>query len=295
MGTMSLLVVGATGFIGSAFRRTPHSSDIYTSRTTNLDGVVAFDPMSGNLQSLARLAGVTHALLLFAEREPDACVRAPRATWRVNVEAPCRLIDQCCEAGIIPIFASSELVFDGDDGMYTESHTPHPVLEYGRQKLATEQYLLKTCPDGLVLRFPKSVGRQPNDKSIFTTWVRQSRSGVDVLKCAYDQKFSLQWVEDVPNIVRTVMRTGTSGILHLGDGLRHSRLELLEALLSALKASGIDVPRVRRVSIRELVFPEVRPKDVSLDSSRLREITKITAPSVPEIVRAVIRQAILHT
>lgn len=287
---MSLLVIGANGFIGQAFVRQRQGGEIYTARRMISGEFVQFDPLTDELQTLNGISAISHALILFAEREPDRCIKDPIGTARVNVELPCRIVDQCFALGITPVLASTELVFDGKSGMYVESALPEPILEYGRQKLATERYLLSSRAEGLILRFPKTVGLQRHDHSLFTTWIDKILQGPKELTCAADQYFSLQLVDDVPAIVRSLAGHGMRGIVHVGDGRRHSRFDLLSQLCSTLKAIDIDTPELKKVSIHDFNLPEPRPLDVSMNSSVLTSLTGIYAEPIEELILRVSKE-----
>jgi len=287
---VSLLVIGANGFIGSQFVVQRKPGDIHTVRRKTADGYVRFDPSRDRLQSIPGIADITHTLLLFAEREPDRCIVDPVGTRFVNVDLPCKIIDECVELGIIAIFASSELVFDGKMGLYEESSLPRPILEYGRQKLETEQHLLSTAKDGLVLRFPKTFGLRQGDLSLFTSWIDKIRERPSFLQCASDQFFSLQFVDDVPTIVRTLIQSRISGIVHLGDGQRHSRFDLLSQLCATMRASGVQVPELKKVSIHDFDLPEPRPTDVSMSNARVVEAMGTIAEPIEITIEKLVRR-----
>lgn len=287
---MTLLVLGASGFVGNAFVRQKLPGEIYTSRRVVSNKYVSFNPLIDDLRSISGIANISHALLLFGEREPDHCAIDPVGTRKVNVEAPCRIIAQCTELGITPIFVSTEMVFDGDIGMYAESDVPMPILEYGRQKLATEQYLLSKNASGLVLRLPKTIGLHRDDRSLFTNWLREIAQHPKLLQCAIDQFFSLQLVDEVPEVVRALVRKSASGILHLGDGQRHSRFDLLSKLCSKLQKFGFYVPKLEEISIRDLRLPEPRPMDVSMDTTNLRALVGIEPERVDCFISIVAKE-----
>ena len=287
---MSLLVIGANGFIGRQFVAQSKRGEIYTVRRKTAGGCIHFDPSRDRLRSIPGIADITHTLLLFAEREPDRCIADPVGTRSVNVDLPCKIIDECVELGITPIFASSELVFDGKIGLYEESSLPRPILEYGRQKLETEQHLLSTVKDGLVLRFPKTFGLPQGDRSLCTSWIDKIRERPNILHCASDQFFSLQFVDDVPTIVRTIIQSRMSGIVHLGDGQRHSRFDLLSQLCATMLASGVQVPKLKRVSIHDFDLREPRPTDVSMSNARLFKVMGTIAEPIEITIEKLVRQ-----
>lgn len=281
---MTLLVLGANGFIGQAFVRQKTDGEIYVARRPPNDDYVAFDPSTDCLQRIPGITDITHALLLFAEREPDRCALEPAKTRKLNVDIPCKVIDQCLELGIIPMFASSELVFGGEQGMYDEESIPKPILEYGRQKMATEEYLFSRTKSGMILRFPKTVGVQKGDRSLFVSWLDKVAQQPEVLRCAADQFFSTQFVDEVPLIARSLMRENANGVFHLGDGQRHSRYGLLAQLCLRLQSLGHFVPKLEKISIRDVSLPEPRPFDVSMDSAKLRSITEVKPKQVEDLI-----------
>jgi dTDP-4-dehydrorhamnose reductase len=112
------------------------------------------------------------------------------------------------------------------------------------------------------------------------------------MRCAYDQRFSIQHVEDVPAILNSLIRQNTKGIVHLGDGHSHSRLDLLELLCSKLQMMGQTTPRIEAVSIDDIPFLEARPHDVSLDTSKLQSLTGYEAPPITRVIDEAIQRCV---
>ena len=52
-----------------------------------------------------------------------------------------RLLDQLWDRNMVPIFLSTDAVFDGSQGGNTEEGECYPLTVYGRQKLEAENYL----------------------------------------------------------------------------------------------------------------------------------------------------------
>ena len=278
-----IAVFGSSGFIGSAFRRSRDARFLLTARR-KIERTVSFDPLTMSVASIPGIRECSHALILFAEREPDACAARPDTTRRVNVTLPIQVAEECGDLGIVPIFASSELVFDGATGLYDEESPALPILEYGRQKRAAEIALLKSNPDAMILRFPKTVGDIAADRSLFTNWVRDIQAGAQEIVCASDQYFSLAYVGDIPRLVMHLADLRISGVIHLGDGRRHSRLSLLELLLSQLRRVHVKPPDIHVQSIRVFDLPEPRPRDVSMATRRLRDVGILPVIDVEVVV-----------
>jgi dTDP-4-dehydrorhamnose reductase len=82
----------------------------------------------------------------------EGCERDPALARRVNVDASRELARQSAETGSRFIYISTDAVFDGMRGGYTEEDPPTPTTEYGRTKLEGERAVLKANPEALVAR-----------------------------------------------------------------------------------------------------------------------------------------------
>ena len=81
---------------------------------------------------LTVIDGISHAVILLRDTNPEACVSDIEYSRALNVEGIVRIIDCLKERKIKPVFASTEVVYDGERGNYTEEDTPNPILEYAQ-------------------------------------------------------------------------------------------------------------------------------------------------------------------
>lgn len=77
--------------------------------------------------------------------------------WQVQ-----KILAKANKLGIKSIFLSSEAVFDGRKGMYTEEDIPNPITLYGKQKLQIEN-----LNDYLIFRISRATGSSFGEKDIF--------------------------------------------------------------------------------------------------------------------------------
>ncbi len=82
----------------------------------------------------------------------DACEAEPARAERINAQVPGLLADAAGKAGIKLVHISTDAVFDGLRGGYSERSTAHPINVYARTKLAGEQAVLGANPDAIVAR-----------------------------------------------------------------------------------------------------------------------------------------------
>src|ERR1017187_9382520 len=97
--------------------------------------------------------------------------RNPVLARRVNVEATKFLAELAAE---IPFaFFSTDLVFDGRKGNYSETDAPNPLHLYGETKLAAEKFSLEN-PRHLVIRTSINGGASPSGNRAFNEQLRRS-------------------------------------------------------------------------------------------------------------------------
>jgi dTDP-4-dehydrorhamnose reductase len=286
--TPNILILGASGLIGRRLlERLGPSGSVGTYHRNKLPGCIRFDAVADRISQLGdSLGAIRHAVILFGVTRIDACARDPAGTGALNVAATCSVIDALAARGITPVFASSDVVFDGKRGGYREEDAPAPILTYGRQKLEVEDYLRARTPAHLILRLPKIVAERPGAGGLFDDWLQAVRSG-ELVHCASDQFFSPIGLDDAISAVIALMSAGAVGTYHVGGPKTWDRASLFEALAGALRQyREVDI-RMRRCSIRDFPqFAESRPLDVSLNSEKLCRQIGFTARDMTEVCAA---------
>ena len=73
----------------------------------------------------------------------DACEGDKEGCWKMNVNAVEYLLAACEKHNTHLIHLSTDFVFDGEDGPYSEGDIPMPLSYYGESKFASEKVLAK--------------------------------------------------------------------------------------------------------------------------------------------------------
>jgi dTDP-4-dehydrorhamnose reductase len=193
------------------------------------------------------------------------CLEDPELAHRVNVEATAKLVEVASALGARLLFASTDLVFDGEAAPYDEDAAPEPCSVYGLTKLEAESHVL-TYKRGLVARFPllygvPEVSRAP---SFFESLVTSLRTGQSV-SLFHDEVRTPLWLDDAAHACVALAVSALTGTVHVGGPDRLSRLQMGELVAAQLDASRT---LLRPASRDEVSFPEPRPRDVSLNSNR---------------------------
>jgi dTDP-4-dehydrorhamnose reductase len=270
MAASVLLLTGSTGFIGQ--RLLPglarHWRVIAASRNSAGRDAVALDLADPG--AIARAfdsvgpAAIVHAGGI---ADPDACEREPELAQRVNVEAVTVLAGLCAKTNARLVHFSTDYVFDGAKSWYREDDAAQPLSVYGRGKLESEAAVLSLCPGSVVLRVSNCYGRPLGGRTCFVDHWQTSLAAGRTVPGFTDQWRSSTAGDQLPDVVRQLLaRPELRGIFHWGGADRTTRYE---AALTYCRVMGYDERLVHPARAADRHFPAARPRDTSLDSSRL--------------------------
>ncbi len=265
------LILGGTGVVGRYLRRHLGVNNAVSTYCQHpFEQGEYFDAASMRVGDLlARYPRITHAFVLFGMTNIDDCARRPDESTNINVTSTLRVLADLAAANVVPVFTSSDAVFDGSSGNRTESDVPMPILTYGRQKLHIEQYLLNHSSPSIIVRLSKVVDPEIPEGDWLGDWVRRLVHGEEI-RAARDQVFSPVDANDVASGLVTLAQQRASGLFHMGGPESCSRLDFLKSWSQAAMPHIAGRPlRLESCSIRDFPFVEKRPLDTSLSSTRL--------------------------
>ncbi|HMJ49988.1 MAG TPA: sugar nucleotide-binding protein [Burkholderiales bacterium] len=287
------LIIGASGFIGKhLYARLGRERAIASYCQHPIAGGVYFDASQMRLSEkfLRGNHGIAFAFLLGGIGKLDDCARDPRGTARVNVDGIKRMIDDLETAGVKIIFTSSDAVFDGTRGQWTENDPPKPILTYGKQKVAVENYLIEKGSTWVIARLSKVVGSEPGVHNLIGEWLEDIEAG-RTLKCARDQIFSPIAVEDVVTALIRLAEGPFTGIFNVCGPRSMSRLDLLNMLKNEIQRyKNIEV-KIVSCSIKDFSFMEERPLNLSMSPKKLYSALDMAFEEMDSVCR---RAAILQ-
>jgi len=193
------------------------------------------------------------------------CEAHPAKAEEINVHATRELVCQTAARGARLLFFSSDMVFSGETGYYTEQASPSPQNVYGWTKLRAEAAVLEANARNLVVRLNLVVGGGKGFGTSFTERIFEEIDKRNKASLFADQFRSPIHVRSVVSIVTLLTEKEVSGVLHLGGPQRLSRAKLGRALC---RAAGIEEVKIEEVSY--LSHPQVGrlPRDTSFGVGR---------------------------
>jgi dTDP-4-dehydrorhamnose reductase len=155
--------------------------------------------------------------------------RDPILARRTNVEATQVLAELAAD---IPfIFFSTDLVFDGRRGNYSETDAPNPIQVYGETKLAAEQVVLQN-PRHLVVRTSLNGGVSRSGHRAFNEQLRDSlRSAGQGMKLFADEFRCPIHASETARAIWEMAQKNCTGLFHLAGAKTFSRWEIGELIV----------------------------------------------------------------
>ncbi len=201
---------------------------------------------------------------LAAITDPDLCEKNPDDALIVNRDASAEIASSVEGIGAKMIFTSTDLVFDGTKGNYTEKDTPNPLSHYGRSKLEAEDAVLSKSKDALVLRSSLIYGLgNPGRKSFFKVMLESLSQGRQI-KVFVDQLRNPILIEDLAYAIRIAMDKRLKGLYHIAGPDTVSRYEFA---LHVCEQFGYSKDLLLPIRMDEGSLIARRPKNSALDCS----------------------------
>ena len=198
----------------------------------------------------------------------------------MNVEATQFLAELAAE---IPfVFFSTDVIFDGRKGNYTETDAPNPLHVYGETKVAAEQIVLKN-PRHLVVRTSINGGASPSGNRAFNEQLRRSlqQAGQGMTLFTDEFRCPIPAVETARAIWDLVAKN-CAGIYHVAGAEKLSRWQIGQLLI---KRWPEVTAQIKSGSARD--FPGLpRALDASLDISKAQKVLSKPLPGLSKWLAA---------
>jgi len=287
MARSKVLILGGSSTVGLNLIHAMKNEDIlFTFNNNEIAGGLKFDALSMSVDHICNLNEIKAAVILLGDANPDSCFEDPLASDKINVESIKKIIASLANHQIKVIFSSSEHVYGGKISNNKE-YNADPSLLYGEQKIIIENYIEKYITNYTILRLGKIYGSKVGDGTMFTSWYHAIKTGVNEMTCTDDQYFSPIHYNDVSRVIKYVVHSKTQGIYNLGGPLNASRLDFLQIFLDEYGNNDLNITAC---SIDSFNLPEKRPKDVSMDSSRIIHETQFTFKQPRDACREIIER-----
>ncbi len=184
----------------------------------------------------------------------DDCEANPDLAEKLNVDLPRKLAKIVARGGARLVHISTDSVFDGRRGGYTEEDAPSPINVYARTKLAGERAVAEADPRAIIARLNLFGWSLFGKRSLAEWFFNNLSQGTPILGFT-DIYFCPMLVNDLAQVLMRMAEIKLSGLYHVtspkctskyGFGVTLARIfGLDERLISPVSISASDLKVAR--------------------------------------------------
>ncbi len=186
----------------------------------------------------------------------DGCEREKVLSWQVNVTGVENLAKYAVVSDARLIHISSDYIFDGTEGPYSEDDIPNPISYYGREKLAAENSLKAGRTKYAILRTNVLFGPANSINPDFVKWVVTSLREGKKINIVTDQINNPTFVGDLVQGVDRVIEKEATGVFNISGADHLSRYEFAQKIADFFE---LDKSLIATITTEELKQLAPRP------------------------------------
>mgnify|MGYP001095594797 FL=1 len=217
-----------------------------------------------------------------AETNVDKCETNKEWAWNVNAAGTRNIAEACSKIGAKLVYISTDYVFDGQKGLYSEEDEANPINYYGVTKLKGEEFVKQFCEDFIITRTSVLYGWH-HKKLNFATWVIDSLRSRRRISVAEDHYNSPTLADDLAEMIRRLARSNASEVYHTAGGQRVSRYNLALKIAEIFDLDRSFLEPVKMSNLKAWVAK--RPRDSSLSLEKIRKEVGIEPLSLDEALK----------
>lgn len=283
---LKVIVVGASGFLGSrvylefsksytvvgTFNRTRLGSELLFLDAANIDQVRDFFS-SYKPDVVINCSGLTNL---------DQCEMYPEKSWVLNSRIPVNLSIVAKEFGALFIHVSTDNFLVPEHSVRDELAQVSAINVYGLHKIMAENFIQNISGDHIILRtnfFGIGSRTSPN----FLEWIVDSALASREIVAFNDVFFTPVSLEFLICTIEMLIDEGFRGLMNIGASETLSKYDFIMKVFDSLAGdSGL----VSSGSITQSCLIALRPRDMSLDSTKLSKLFGKSVPSIDQMINS---------
>lgn len=187
-----------------------------------------------------------------AMTDVDGCEEKKELCDKVNVAAVAYLRDECEKYKAHLIHISTDFIFDGEDGPYSETDEPNPLSYYGLSKLKSEQLLYDSTINWTILRTIILYGTAENlQRNNIVLWGRKALKEGKPLNIIDDQFRSPTLAEDLAKACVLAIEKQATGIFNASGKDFMSIFEMIERMADFYNCDKSNINRISSETLNQ--------------------------------------------
>lgn len=280
---MRILITGASGLLGlnlaleTAPRHTVFGSVSQHALKTNAFTVVQTNLLApGAVERLLEAAQPDWVIHCAALANLDACEADPLLAQQLNTDLPRTLASHVARSGARLVHISTDSVFDGLRGDYSEEHIPTPVGTYSRTKLEGEHAVAEVDPTAIIARVNLFGWSMSGDRSLAEFFFNNLSQGKPVMGFT-DVCFCPLLANDLADIFISMLEKRLNGVYHVVGAEALSKYDFAIRLAHRF---DFDPNLINPISVRQSGLKATRSPNLSLRSDKLARALGNSLPRI---------------
>jgi dTDP-4-dehydrorhamnose reductase len=280
---MRILITGASGLLG--LNLTLEAADQHTVYGQVNNNAIQTDAFTVLQTDLLKPGAVE---FLLTESQPDwvihcaalanleACEKDPKLAQELNTAVPRKLAERCRQGGARLLHVSTDAVFDGVTGGYTETDTPNPLSAYAQTKLEAEYAVAFANPDAIIARVNLFGWSLMGRRSLGEFFVNNLLAENPIMGFT-DVYFSPLLVNDIADIFLNILEKGLTGLYHV---LSSDQMSKYEFGVEIAQRFGLNSELIAPKSVSEAGLAAARSPNLTLKVDKLIHALGQTPPTI---------------
>ncbi|HIA90725.1 MAG TPA: dTDP-4-dehydrorhamnose reductase [Candidatus Marinimicrobia bacterium] len=221
---------------------------------------------------------------LAAMTNVDGCELNPDQAYEVNVRGTVNLLNHFNGKFVL---LSTDYVFDGNEGPYSENDTVNPKNVYGKTKLEAERKVREFSADWLILRTNVVWNIGGKYKASFVDWLVEELDEGNQVRIVTDQWNNPTHTEDLGCVINELLKHDASGLYHYGSAEVLNRYDFARLIANIY---NLDENLIKPIMTQELNQLAKRPLRSGLKTNKIERDFAI----IPAVLREDIEKMALR-
>ena len=210
----------------------------------------------------------------------DGCEKNHTLAYTINVTGIQNII-KATNRQVKIIQISTDYVFEGGNGPYSETDPTHPLCYYGRSKLEAENVLRGSLHPYSIIRGSVLYGDPLNAKPNFFGWVYNALLNNKNINVVTDQTSNPAWMPSFSDAIIKMILLNGEGVFHFGSDDHLNRYEFAVLIANVFE---LNADLITPVTSDSMQFIARRPIHSGLKTKKISEELDVgTLPTIDSL------------
>ncbi len=285
MAKKRVLITGASGLLGGNLMYlfpdeweivgvvhqhhiAPPARHVHVVNTNLLD-----DDFDTDLRPFEPFDAIVHTAAL---TNVERCEYQKRLAWFLNADLVRRIAQYCERNDVHLIHISTDHVFDGKKGCYSEQDVPHPINYYAQTKLAAEKFLQGYDHRTTMIR-TNFFGWNIQNKEDIAGWIHGTLQKREDISLFTDVFFSPILVNLFAPCIAEIIEKKILGTLHIAARDSCSKYEFGMKIANAFALEG---NAILPIAVQDSDLRVPRPNNMTMNTEKAQATLSTNIPTV---------------